>query len=139
MEEALILQVIKILSSTAQSKQTSIQKLCWDRINKKNSNQKSWSRIFTIVLSFGYISREIEDGRFIKAGYFMDTLTSVRVINLHRLVPRVIPLIQSIPVLGRTLSFKGGDEVPTVFNSDIEEPFEDVVFGISRVFGFTKS
>lgn len=69
----------------------------------------------------------------------MDTLTSVRVINLHRLVPRVIPLVQSIPVLGRTLSFKGGDEVPTVFNSDIEEPFEDVVFGISRVFGFTKS
>jgi hypothetical protein len=81
---------------------------------------------------------QLEDGRFVKSGYFMDSLTSIRIINLHRLVPQVIPLIQNFPILGRTLSFKGGDEVPTTFNSDVE-PFDDVAFGYSRVYGLTKS
>lgn len=67
----------------------------------------------------------------------MDSLTSIRVLNLHRLIPPLIPLIQSFPLLGNTLSFRGGDEVPTVFNNDID-PFIEVVFGVSRVFGLTK-
>lgn len=59
-----------------------------------------------------------EDGTFIKSGYFMDSLTSIRIFNLHRLAPWIIPLVQKIPA-GRLLSFKGGDEVPTMFGSDI--------------------
>ena len=52
----------------------------------------------------------------------MDSLTSIRIINLHRLLPRLISLMQKMPFLGKTLSFRGGDEVPTLFNGDIE-PF----------------
>ena len=67
----------------------------------------------------------------------MDSLTSIRLINLHRLLPRVIPLFQRLPFLGKLLSFRGGDELPTRFNSDAE-PFEEVSFGVSRVFGRAK-
>ena len=77
-----------------------------------------------------------ENGAFVKAGYFMDSLTSVRIINLHRLAPAIVPLLQRLP-LGQTLSFRGGDERPTLFGADIGSPFEDVVFGVSRVFGVT--
>ena len=71
-----------------------------------------------------------------KAGYFMDSLTSIRIINLHRLAPPLIPIMQRLPI-GRTLSFRGGDECPTLFSGDVGVPFEDVVFGGSRVFGVT--
>lgn len=57
---------------------------------------------------------------------------------MHRLVPYAIPLIQKLIFLGRLLSFRGGDQTPHLFNKDIDEPFEDVVFGGCRVFGLTK-
>jgi hypothetical protein len=67
----------------------------------------------------------------------MDSLTSIRVFNLHRLAPWLIPLLQNLPV-GRLLSFRGGDEVPTLFGNEVEQGFDDVVFGVSRVFGFSR-
>jgi len=51
----------------------------------------------------------LEDGSFIKTGYFMDSLTSIRIINLHRLAPFIIPLAQKITFLGTLLTFRGGD------------------------------
>jgi hypothetical protein len=66
----------------------------------------------------------------------MDSLTSVRILNLHRLAPPLIPLLQRLP-FGRTLSFRGGDDHPTLFSREIGKPFEEVVFGGSRVFGVT--
>jgi hypothetical protein len=65
--------------------------------------------IFAILLFTRFSKYYIEDGRFIKAGYFMDTLTSVRIINMHRLIPFAIPIIQKLTFLGRLLSFRGGD------------------------------
>lgn len=64
----------------------------------------------------------------------MDSLTSIRIINLHRLIPNVIPFMQKLSFLGKILSFKGGDEEPTLFNREVG-PFEDMWFGISRVYG----
>ena len=60
----------------------------------------------------------VEDGRFIKTGYYMDSLTSIRVINLHRLAPSLIPLVQSVPFFRGTLAFKGGDDRPITFNTE---------------------
>lgn len=68
----------------------------------------------------------------------MDSLTSIRILNLHRLAPWFVPLLQQFPVLGTTLSFRGGDDQPTLFNSDIQGGFEDMTFGISQVFGISK-
>lgn len=48
----------------------------------------------------------------------MDSLTSIRVINLHRLAPSLIPLVQSVPFFRGTLAFKGGDDRPTTFNTE---------------------
>ena len=41
-----------------------------------------------------------EDGQFVKTGYFMDSLTSIRIINMHRLFPKAIPLFQKMIFLG---------------------------------------
>jgi len=49
----------------------------------------------------------------------MDSLTSIRIINMHRLVPLAIPILQNLKFLGPILSFRGGDEIPTIFNKDI--------------------
>ena len=70
-----------------------------------------------------------------KCGYYMDSLTSIRIINLHRLMPRVIPIIQKMFFLGRLLSFRGGDEEPTLFNRDMV-PFTRMDAGGCRVFTF---
>lgn len=70
----------------------------------------------------------------------MDSLTSIRVFNMHRLIPQAIPLIQKFKFLfGETLSFRGGNERPSVFNRDIETPFVDAVFGGCRAYGFSES
>ena len=69
----------------------------------------------------------------------MDSLTSIRLINLHRLIPFAIPFMQNMIFLGKILSFRGGDEVPTIFNRDLPDKFEEVVFGGCRVFGLTAS
>jgi hypothetical protein len=53
----------------------------------------------------------------------MDSLTSVRLINLHRLLPSAIPTMQKMTFLGKVLSFRGGDEIPTLFNGQIEDYF----------------
>lgn len=53
----------------------------------------------------------------------MDSLTSIRLINLHRLIPYAIPFMQKIVFLGKILSFRGGDEFPTMFNRDLPEKF----------------
>jgi len=39
----------------------------------------------------------------------MDSLTSIRIINLHRLLPYAIPIMQKLVFLGKILSFRGGD------------------------------
>jgi hypothetical protein len=96
-------------------------------------------RISAVILLAVYSIDKLENGGFIKCGYFMDSLTSIRVINMHRLAPFLIPILQKFIFLGKTLSFRGGDEHPTIFNKEIESPFEDVVFGGCRVFGITYS
>lgn len=53
----------------------------------------------------------------------MDSLTSIRLINLHRLVPIAIPTMQKMSFLGKVLSFRGGDEIPTLFNGQVDEYF----------------
>jgi len=53
----------------------------------------------------------------------MDSLTSIRLINLHRLIPFAIPTMQKMTFLGRLLSFRGGDEIPTLFNGKVEDYF----------------
>jgi len=68
------------------------------------------------------VFQDADDGQFVKAGYFMDSLTSIRIINLHRIFPRFISFMQKMAFLGKTLSFRGGDNTPTLFNGDIE-PF----------------
>lgn len=95
-------------------------------------------RIFTIILFIRYPKNYTDDGSFVKTGYFMDSLTSIRIINMHRLVPFAVPMMQKLVLLGKMLSFRGGDEMPTIFNKDIQSPFEDVIFGGCRVFGFTR-
>lgn len=80
---------------------------------------------------------DLEDGSFVRCGYFMDSLTSIRLINLHRLAPLAIPFMQKLAFLGSVLSFRGGDERPTVFGKEVEGGFGDVVFGGCRVFGIT--
>ena len=74
-----------------------------------------------------------------KSGYYMDSLTSIRVFNMHRLIPRAIPLIQKLKFLGETLSFRGGNEKASVFNRDIETPFVNAIFGGCRAYGFSES
>jgi hypothetical protein len=49
----------------------------------------------------------------------MDSLTSIRIINLHRLMPFAIPIMQRLHFVGKTLSFRGGDEIPTLFNGQV--------------------
>jgi hypothetical protein len=87
-----------------------------------------------------YLCVEEEDGSFVKSGYYMDSLTSIRVFNMHRLIPQAIPLIQKFKfLLGKTLSFRGGNERPSVLNREIETPFVDAVFGGCRAYGFSES
>jgi hypothetical protein len=75
--------------------------------------------LFAVLLSTVYLSFDAEDGSFIKSGYYMDSLTSIRVINMHRLAPFLIPILQKFIFLGKTLSFRGGDDYPTIFNKEI--------------------
>ena len=49
----------------------------------------------------------------------MDSLTSVRIINLHRLLPQSIAAMQKLVFLGKMLSFRGGDELPTRFTGQV--------------------
>lgn len=46
----------------------------------------------------------------------MDTLSSLRILNLHRLVPGAIPILQKLKFLGKLLSFRGGDDALTLVN-----------------------
>ena len=73
---------------------------------------------FIKQLACGYLQSYylLEEGDFVKAGYFMDSLTSVRVFNLHRLAPALIPFMQKLTFLGSLLSFRGGDPSPALFN-----------------------
>jgi hypothetical protein len=80
--------------------------------------------LFAVILSTVYLSFDAEDGNFIKSSYYMDSLTSIRVINMHSLAPFLIPIFQKFIFLCKTLSFRGG---------------EDAVFGGCRVFGLTTS
>jgi len=48
----------------------------------------------------------------------MDSLTSIRIFNLHRLLPSAVPFMQRLPI-GQILSFRGGDPTPTLFNGDV--------------------
>ncbi len=92
----------------------------------------------SIIFLTLYLYFNEEDGSFVKTGYFMDSLTSIRVFNLHRLAPRAIPIIQKLKFLGETLSFRGGNEHPKVFNRDLETPFVNAVFGGCRTYGFSE-
>jgi len=94
-------------------------------------------RIPPVLLFTQYSFFYLADGRFIKTGYYMDSLTSIRIINMHRLAPSIIPLIQAIPLFRGTLAFKGGDDHPTTFNTE-EQIFDEVAFGYSRVYGINK-
>ena len=46
----------------------------------------------------------------------MDTLSSLRVFNLHRIAPKVIPFMQKLKFLGKLLSFRAGDDELTLVN-----------------------
>jgi len=79
--------------------------------------------LFAVLLPALYLLCYLEDGSFLKTGYFMDSLTSIRLINLHRIMPYAIPFMQKMVFLGKILSFKGGDELPTIFNKELPDAF----------------
>jgi hypothetical protein len=46
----------------------------------------------------------------------MDVLVNIRQLNLYRLLPSAIGIVQKIPFMGKTLSFKAGHANLTTIN-----------------------
>lgn len=61
-------------------------------------------------LNCGYLQTYylLENGQILKTGNIMDSLVNIRQLNLYRLAPFLLNILQKFAFLGKTLSFKGG-------------------------------
>lgn len=92
-------------------------------------------------LACGYLQSSflLTDGQLVKNGSYYDTLTNVRLINFYRLFPRLFRTMQKFTFLGKLLSFRSGEDKPTLINgTELENNifFKRAVFGHAGVHGF---
>ena len=117
------------------------------QINSSRKNISSFTQITELEgypikeLGCGYLQSYfyLDDGQVLKAGYYMDTVSNVRVINFYRKMPSLITtlqvsfliILQNYPIFGNLLSFKGGDQQLNLLN---REQLEKGIFFDKAIF-----